>query len=160
MGSMDHEPRSVAVSSVASAPATDRAETYEDLSYLLDEECKTTGAERRELVEKTTRINAEAWLYSDRYGSYRYVLRVDNAIVCALQFMSKDEQNATLTNAYTHMSHRRRGYARYLLEVAMKKFRQPGTTLASINFSKDRSLVGEAWVTKMSDTFWPCRVRR
>lgn len=138
-------------------------EAYEGLSYLLapESECKTTGSERAELAEERMLLGQKlkTWIFTDSYGSHRFVMTVDHRTVSALQFMSVDGKTALLANAFTHPDHRRKGYAAMIFRVATRKFVDfaKGTgDLPRISFSKDRSRLGQAFVNRMLDRYFPC----
>jgi predicted GNAT family acetyltransferase len=90
-----------------------------DLSYLLLPVGQTQqiGAEKQ---DKKSKGGIER--YSNKFGSYRYVMVMDDEPVGAIQVMSRDKTKAVIANVYVKPELRRQGIAKNLLVQARKDF--------------------------------------
>ena len=95
--------------------------------------CPYTGKEQAEL------LGDDIKLYTNEYGSFRFVLYIKSRAVSALQIMSKDGQ-ATVANVITVKQHRRKGYAKKLWNEAKKIF---PVIYHSANLSEDGKMFAE-----------------
>ncbi|MFM2392570.1 MAG: hypothetical protein RLZZ546_547 [Bacteroidota bacterium] len=103
---------------------------YEGLKYLLDEHTNTIGD------EKKIPIGDDIYLYKSDAGSYRFIKKVNNVNVSAIQIMFRKGQQPYATNAFTLPEYRRKGIALELLKKAEIYFEQP------LNLSNDVSELG------------------
>ena len=111
-----------------------------DLSYLLLPVGQTQqiGAEKR---DKKTKDGIER--YSNKFGSYRYVMVMDGEPVGAIQVMSRDKSKGVAANVFVKPEYRRQGIAKRLLVQAKKDFDE-------VEYNPDQSDDGKAWVSSLS----------
>lgn len=103
---------------------------YEGLSYLLDEYNDIIGN------EKKIPIGDNIYLYKSEIGSYRFIKKIDNNNVSAIQIMYRKGQRPYTTNAFTLPEYRKKGIALELLKKAETYFEEP------LNLSNDVSELG------------------
>ena len=116
------------------------AEGNEGLAYLLDRDVRAIGPERAAAPPAP-----DVRLLVSEHGSYRYVGLENGRPVSVLQIMSQDGGNrGVIANVYTTPIARRRGWAKRLLEVARKRFRE-------VRHSNDLSPAGAAWKDVVRD---------
>jgi len=112
-----------------------------DLSYLLLPVGQTQqiGAEKQ---DKKSEDGVER--YSNQFGSYRYVMKMGDEIVGAIQVMSRDKSKGVAANVFVKPEHRRKGIAKKLLVQAKKDFDE-------VEYNPDQSDDGKAWVSSVSE---------
>lgn len=91
-------------------------------------------------VEREKHINNKnIRLFVGKNGSNRLVYEIDDKIVSALHIttaMFKKDVGGTITNVYTDKDYRRKGYAKELLKVARKMFK-------NVRHSEDLTRMGK-----------------
>lgn len=119
----------------------DLTEAGGDLSYLLLPVGQTQqiGAEKQ---DKKTKDGIER--YSNKFGSYRYVMMMDDEIVGAIQVMSRDKSKGVAANVFVKPELRRQGIAKRLLVQAKKDFDE-------VEYNPDQSDDGKAWVSSVAE---------
>ena len=119
----------------------DLTEAGGDLSYLLLPVGQTQqiGAEKQ---DKKTKDGVER--YSNQFGSYRYVMKMGDEIVGAIQVMSRDKSKGVAANVFVKPEYRRKGIAKKLLVQAKKDFDE-------VEYNPDQSDDGKAWVSSVSE---------
>ena len=115
-----------------------------DLSYLLLPVGQTQqiGAEKQ---DKKTKDGIER--YSNKFGSYRYVMMMDGEPVGAIQVMSRDKSKGVAANVFVKPEYRRQGIAKRLLVQAKKDFDE-------VEYNPDQSDDGQAWVSSVSESIY------
>ena len=113
-----------------------------DLSYLLLPVGQTQqiGAEKQ---DKKTKDGIER--YSNKFGSYRYVMVMDGETVGAIQVMSRDKSKGVAANVFVKPEFRRQGIAKRLLVQAKKDFDE-------VEYNPDQSDDGKAWVASVNES--------
>jgi ribosomal protein S18 acetylase RimI-like enzyme len=117
--------------------ALSRRQSYDTSHVLLP------SAGGRAGPEKVKSLPGDVSLYSDPFGSHRLVYAPDGVPVAGIQVVSRGPGSGHVTAAFTHVDHRRKGYARRLIELARSLFPQ-------LTFDHDRSLDGAALVAAVS----------
>lgn len=115
-------------------------ESNEEVRCVLQGQCGgVTGP------EKESKISSDVSVFSDPYGSYRFVKYVGDQPVAGIQVMSRDRKQGFVTKAYTLPEYRLQGYATELVKYAKKKF-------GHLVYSEDRSKEGGEFVDSLSRT--------
>lgn len=84
--------------------------------------------------EKTKTLENNVFLYVDKWGSYRFVKKINSVSVSGLQIMKKDDF-IQVANVFTLENHRQKGYAKELFLTAKKYFKK-NQIKHSINLSE------------------------
>ena len=114
------------------------------MSYLLLPVGQTQqiGAEKQ---DKKTKDGIER--YSNKFGSYRYVMKMGDEIVGAIQVMSRDKSKGVAANVFVKPEYRRQGIAKRLLVQAKKDFDE-------VEYNPDQSDDGKAWVSSVAESIY------
>lgn len=88
--------------------------------------------------ESECQVMDDVTLFTDSYGSYRFVRYQGTTPVAGIQVMSKRKPHGVVTKAYTIPSQRRQGHATYLYHVAQ-------TMLKRLRLATDLTPDGRAW---------------